>query len=82
VLGLENERFLEGSAGPSIFLARQLRVPYPDMQLDCVGIERESLAKHGERLIVLPFVVQLMGALVVLFRTQERSGHVLQASGS
>ena len=46
------------------------------MQLYRVGIERESLAKHVERFVVLPFVVQLMGALVVLFGTQKWGRHI------
>jgi hypothetical protein len=52
------------------------------MELYGIRVERESFSEHPKRLFVLPFVVQLMGALVVLFRTQERGGHREMASSS
>src|SRR5215831_5210411 len=82
VLRLEDQRLLERTAGPSILLARELRVTYPNMQLHRIRVERESFAKHAERIVVLPFVVELMRTFVVLFRTQERGGHRQQASSS
>jgi hypothetical protein len=45
------------------------------VQLYRVRVERESLSEHTKRLFILAFIVKLMGALVVLFRTQERGGH-------
>ena len=82
VLGLEDQRLLERAAGPGKFLARELGVSDPYVQLYRIRIERESFAKYGQRFVILPFVVQLMRALVVLFRTQERGGHRQQASSS
>ena len=82
VLGLEHERLLERAAGPSILFARELRVSYPYMQLYRIRIERESFAKHAQRVVVLTLVIELMRTFVVLFRTQERGGHRQQASSS
>jgi hypothetical protein len=52
------------------------------MQLYRIRIESESFSKYPERFLVLTFIVKLMGALVILFRTQERGGHREQASSS
>src|SRR5689334_5564640 len=52
------------------------------MQLHRVWVERQSLSENAKRFIILAFIVKLMGALVVLFRTKERSGHREQASSS
>ena len=43
---------------------------------------RTLRSKYPERFLVLTFIVKLMGALVILFRTQERGGHREQASSS
>ena len=44
--------------------------------------EAPPLAEHRERVVVPTLVVELVRALVVLLRTQERGGHVMQASSS
>src|SRR6185437_1453457 len=75
VVRVENERLVEALPGPSELIASQLCVAYPYVQLDRVRIERQSFAQNIERFVVLPFVVQLMRALVVLFRTQKRGRH-------
>jgi len=46
------------------------------VQLYRVGIERESLPKYVERFVVLPLVVQLVGALIILFGTQKWGRHI------
>ena len=75
VLRLEDQRLLEAAARPGELLAREPRVPHADVQLHRRRIEREPLTQHGQRLVVLAFVVELVGALVVLFGAQERGGH-------
>jgi hypothetical protein len=82
VLGLEHECFLEAAASPRIFLARQARVAHTYVQLDRGGVQREPLTQHGEGVVVVAFVVELVGALVILFGAQERGGHVTWASSS
>src|ERR1700745_2242225 len=82
MLGLEDQRVLEATPRPREFLTGELGIPHSDVQLYRIRIECESLSEYTERLIVLSFIVTLMGALVVLFRTQERSGHREQASSS
>src|SRR5436190_3709454 len=82
VFRLEHERLLERAAGPREFLPRELCIPNPHVQLYRIRIENESLSKYGERIVILALVVELMRALVILFRTQERGGHLQQASGS
>ena len=82
VLRLEHGGLLEGLARPRVFFARELRVPNPNMQLHRIRVERESLSKYSQRIIILTVVVQLMRAFIVLFRTQERGGHRQQASSS
>jgi hypothetical protein len=76
VLGIENQGFLERTSSPSVFLARKTSVANADVQLYRMWIERESLAKYVERLIVLPLIVQSMSSFVVLLRTQEWSRHL------
>jgi hypothetical protein len=76
MLRIEHECFLEAPATPRVFLAREPGVPHPDVELYRMRIERQPFAKYLERLFVLPLVIQLMGALVVLFGTQERGRHV------
>ena len=76
MLRVEDECFLEASACPRKFLSRVVRVTNPDVQLYRIGIERESLPKYVERLIVLPFVIQLVRALIVLFGTQKWGRHI------
>ena len=75
VLRLEDERLLEAAPRPRELLAGEAGVPHADVQLHRVRIEREPFPKHVERFVVLAFVVQLVGALVVLFGAQERGGH-------
>jgi hypothetical protein len=82
VLRLEHERLLERAAGPREFLTRELCIPNPHVQLYRIRIENESFSKYGERFVILALVVELMRALVILFRTQERGGHLQQASSS
>src|SRR6476469_3607794 len=75
VLRLEDQRLLEAAARPGELLAGESRVTYPDVQLYRCRIERDPFPQNGQRLVVLAFVVELGGALVVLFRAQERGGH-------
>ena len=82
MLRLQHERILKASPRPGKLLASQLGVTHSNVQLYGVRVERESLSEHTQRLFILAFVVKLMGALVVLFRTQERGGHREQASSS
>ena len=77
MLGLEHQCFLERAPRPRILLAREPRVPHPNVELYRTRIERESFAKYSERFVVLSLVVQLVRALVVLLRTQEGGGHGL-----
>src|SRR5436190_2028696 len=52
-------------------------------QLDVVRVpEFECSTEAAKRGVILALVVELMRALVILFRTQERGGHLQQASGS
>jgi hypothetical protein len=73
---IEDQRLLETPTSPRELVSSEPSVPNPDVQLYRVRIERESLPKYIERLIVLTFVVQLMGALIVLFGTQEWGRHI------
>ncbi len=75
VLRLEDQRLLEAPARPGELLAGESRVPHTDVQLYRGRVEREPFPQNGQRLVVLPFVVELVGALVVLFGAQERGGH-------
>ena len=75
VLRFEHERILKAASRPTKLFASQLGVSHSNVQLYRVRVERESLSEHTERLFILAFIVKLMGALVVLFRTQERGGH-------
>ncbi len=76
VLRIEHQSFLEAPSRPRIFLTRETGVPHPNVELYRMRVERQPFAKHLERLLVLPLVIELMGALVVLFGTQERGRHV------
>src|SRR5690606_9309667 len=76
VLGIENQGLLENESGPGVLFPCQPRIADPDVQFYRVRVERQALAKHFERGVILPFVVQLMRLLVVLFRAQERGGHI------
>jgi hypothetical protein len=71
VLPIQDERLLEGAPRPRELVARQARVSDPDVQLHRVRVERESLTKYGQRLVVQPLVVELVRAFVVLFGTHE-----------
>src|ERR671928_570703 len=75
VLGVQHERLLETLTGPRVLLTCESRVTNPNVQLHRVRIEREPLAKYLERLVILPFIVELMRAFVVLFGTQEWGRH-------
>ena len=75
VIGVEHQRLLEAAARPGVLLAREPCISHSHVQLHRIRIQREPFAQHVQRLVVLPLVVQLMRALVVLFRTQERAGH-------
>src|ERR1043166_9044947 len=75
VLGLQHQRFLERATRPRVLFTREPRVPHPNVELYRTRVERESFAKYRERFVVLTFIVQLVGALVVLLRTQEGGGH-------
>ena len=72
VFGVEDERFLEASACPRIFFARVVRITDANVQLYRIGIERESLSKYVQSLVVLAFIVQLMRSLIILLGTQKR----------
>jgi hypothetical protein len=75
VLRLQDERLLEAVARPGELLTGEPGVPHADVQLYRCRIECEPLTQNGQRFVILPFVVQLMGALIVLFGAQERGGH-------
>jgi hypothetical protein len=75
VLGVEHECLLEALTSPRVLLTCESRVTNPNVQLHRIRIEREPLAKYLERLVILPFVVELMRAFVVLFGTQEWGRH-------
>ena len=75
MLGLEDECFLEAPAGPGILLTSQARIPNADVQLHRIRVECQAFAEDRQRVVVLPFVVELMRLLVILFGAQERSGH-------
>jgi hypothetical protein len=76
VLRIEDQRLFEAPTSPRELVARQPSVTDPDVQLYRIGIERESLPKYVERLVILPFVIQLVGALVILFGTQKWGRHI------
>ena len=76
MLGVEHQRSpFKALACPRVLLASEARVTHPHVQLHRVRVERESLAEHIERLIILSVVIQLMGALIVLFGTQKWGWH-------
>jgi hypothetical protein len=80
VLGVEGERVVERAARPRELLAREARVPEAHVQLHRLRVEREPLAEHVERLVVLALVVEGVRALVVLFGAQERVVHAGESS--
>ena len=75
VVGLQREGRLERAARPGEFLARQLRVRGADVQLDGVGVERETFGQEGEGFVVATFVVELMGMIVELVGATEAFRH-------
>jgi hypothetical protein len=76
VLRIEDERFLEAAPTPRILLSSEPGVGDSDVQFYRMWIKRKAFSQDIQRLIVLALVVQLMGALIVLFRTQEWSRHL------
>ena len=74
------------SADPAVLRAG--RQPTPELVAtirETLGLDKPWYVQYGkylERLVILSIVVQLVGTLVILFRTQERGGHLQQASSS
>jgi len=73
---VEHQRDLEAPARPRVLLAREARESSPDVQLDGLRVEIQTLPQHIQRGIVLTLVVQLVRPLVVFLGTQEGRGHV------
>jgi hypothetical protein len=48
VIRLERQPALERAAGPGVLFACEVGVPFPDVKLDCTGIESETVLQDGE----------------------------------
>ena len=75
VVRIEDKRFLEAASRPGVVLAGVVCVANSNVELHRIRVETESLSKYVQSFVILPFIVQLMGSLVVLFRTQKRCWH-------
>jgi len=75
VVGLQREGRLERAARPAELFAGQLRVRGADVELNGVGVKRETFGQQREGFVVSTFVVELMGMIVELVGAAEAFRH-------
>ena len=81
MVGVQGQGLLEAPPGPGVLLPGEVGIGPSDMELDCMGVQRDAFLEDRQGFIVAAFIIEVMCLFVEVVGAEECVRHRPSSGG-